>query len=336
MYLTYYKPVKRGWLQKEAKYVGEKVTIEVDSLDLDKLKAKIPFSPADLTMTSISHATCLPENKADRYRTFSIPKKSGGMREIKEPVGDTKTAQACAVFLLQSCLKAHPHDCCHGFVKGRRCLSAMQRHQKNGSMWFLKLDIKNFFPSISKQMLIDMFNMVAQTNALSNEMKEQLADLFTDETDHLTQGCKSSPYLANMVLIDFDYKFNKWCLANNLTYTRYADDMCISSRVKFEPVEVVSKVRELLPDGIDLNLQKNKFTSFAQENIFLGLHYNRDKNITVGHDTKHLMKVIAHKAELGQIPEEEKLTWKGRLVYYTSIEPEYFKDSRFDAIRKWC
>ena len=45
----------------------------------------------------------------------------------------------------------------------------------------------------------------------------------------LPQGAPTSPYLANLVLRDMDKKLMELCGKEEITYTRYADDMSFSS-----------------------------------------------------------------------------------------------------------
>lgn len=335
-YLTAYKHLKKTFYGVE-KFKADKHTIVIDKLEDYSPSVKVRtglIKAEDMDWWTLDKTVDL-DNKKKYYREFKIPKRNGKMRDIKEPLGDMKIIQKNICVKMKSDLQILPHDCCHGFVKGRRCLSAMEKHQDNQSMWFLKLDISNFFPSISSGLIYETFKMIPQMASLPIEVRRNLVNLLTDETGHLTQGCISSPYIANLVLLDFDYKFSEYCRINNLTYTRYADDMCISSRVKFNPKEVEREVKRLLPAGIKINSEKTKLTSINCQNVFLGIHYNQAKELTVGHETKHLMKIIAHKGELGQIPDEEKATWKGRLSYYQGIEPEYFSQKRFDIIRSW-
>ena len=333
MYLTVYKKLKGTGFYKE-QFKGDKVTLKLNPVDYKPTPEVKGAMLMARVITWWSNGMDMPEDKASRYHAFQIPKRNGKMRDIKEPIGSTKAIQRNICYKMKTELQILPHDCCHGFVKYRRCLTAMQKHQDNQSNWFLKLDISNFFPSISKELILNTFKLIPQFMYVDTDVREWLADALTDETGHLTQGCISSPYIANLVLLEFDYKFSNWCRKNNLVYTRYADDMCISSRVKFDKSAVVSKVKGLLPEGINLNDEKTKMTSIAGENVFLGIHYNQNKDLTVGYKTKHLMKVMAHKADLGQIPDEERSLWKGRLIYYTSIEPLYFNNSRFDSLRR--
>lgn len=332
-YLTVYKHLHNTFFGRE-EFKGDKVTLVLNTL--------FEYHPSEAIEKAITDGYGLNYWHQDRaidadmkknYRQWTIAKRDGGERLIKEPVGNLKLIQRNICYKMKAELKILPHDCCHGFVKHRRCLSAMQKHQDNQSMWFLKLDIHNFFPSISADLIHHTFMMIPQTALLPYYVRRTIVSYLVDETGHLTQGCVSSPYIANLVLLDFDYKFSEYCRNNNLTYTRYADDMCISSRVQIDVKDVVDTVKSLLPSGIHLNYEKTKYTNINKENVFLGIHYNQDKQLTVGRETKHLMKVIAHKAQLGQLPVTEHSLWKGRLIYYSSIEPEYFKNERFDSIR---
>ena len=335
LYLTMYKPTRISRFEIR-EWTSDKYTKTFNSLDEYKpsidMMATINTAATNDTFWTLNLQDSINKNRAKCYHSFQIPKRDGTMRDIKEPIGNLKVIQRNICFKMKDQLKILPHDCCHGFVKHRRCLTAMERHQQNGSMWFLKIDIKNFFPSISSGLIYETFKKIPQMACLPVETRRMIVDYLVDETGHLTQGCVSSPYIANLVLLEFDYKFSKWCNEHGLCYTRYADDMCISSRVNFKWHDVEMWVVDNLPAGLHVNKKKTKYTSMNQENVFLGLHYNQNKDITVGYKTKHLMKVMNHKAGLGQIPEEERSLWKGRLMYYRSIEPDYFTHDRFNNL----
>ena len=274
------------------------------------------------------------EDKSKYYHSFQIPKRNGKMRDIKEPLGQLKSEQTYLRNMMVAKMKLIESDSAYGFVKKRNCLGAIKEHQKFNSKYFLKLDIRNFFPSISKQMLREQLNKLPGWYIQPEDTKEYMLDMFVDETEHLTQGCTSSPYLANLVLIEFDFLFAQYCHEHGLCYTRYADDMCISSRHRINIPEVVHTVESYLPVGLTLSKDKTKCTSYTQENIFLGIHYNQDKELTVGTAAKHKMKVVAHKKSKGELSVEDARYFKYLLRYYSTIEPDYFCSSRFDILRK--
>ena len=267
------------------------------------------------------------------YREFDIPKRNGKVRHIKTPVGDLKPLQAWVKNYFQKDLAIMPHNCCHGFEKGRNCHTALKVHQANSSEWFMKLDIADFFPSITTSILYNSLRNIANCSKLDNTELDVIVSLLVDETGHMTQGCISSPYFSNLVLLEFDNKFTMWCNKRGLVYTRYADDMIVSSADSFAYRTVEHKVVELLPAGLRLNRDKTQYRNYKWHNFNLGLCYSQDKKITCGKDMKNLFKVIAHKLQLGDETIDTVL-WKGRFNYYASIEPEYFSQPRFDIFRR--
>ena len=46
--------------------------------------------------------------------------------------------------------------------------------------------------------------------------------------ESLPQGSPTSAYLSNLVMLQFDNNISKYCTANNIRYTRYADDLTFS------------------------------------------------------------------------------------------------------------
>ena len=103
----------------------------------------IPFEQASLTYTA-EH----PNFEADYYE-FHIPKRSGGLRTITAPNPELKQLQSDYVKMLEDNNSTRYHNSCYSYTKGRSAADAVRVHQANKSNWFIKLDIKNFFPSIS-------------------------------------------------------------------------------------------------------------------------------------------------------------------------------------------
>lgn len=319
---------------------SHKITFEVASPNM------LTFEPSHLFPT-IGHMTSyyrctdymfqLPHElshaaKANLYRTFRIPKRSGGMREIKAPNDALKKTQKSIYKYFSEELHILEHECAYGFVKGRNCKASLLVHKARNSRWFLKLDFHNFFPSFD----IDLLTRQLMCNAgvakfHAHDLQDYLF-LCTDETGKLVQGSPCSPYLANIAMIPFDNAFFKWCNTRHLTYTRYADDMLISGTNKFDWHEVVEVVLALLNtlgySNLSLSADKTRFGSFNGANWNLGLMYNNEFNVTVGHRNKRLFKVIAHK--WNTLTPEEQSHWRGVFNYYRYIEPEYFSQERFN------
>src|SRR5262249_44002978 len=84
-----------------------------------------------------------PENR--RYRSFEIPKRSGGMRRIDAPIGLLRELQERLAPILQEAYDAHPGA--HGFIRSRSVLSNARGH--TGQRLVLNVDLEDFFPSIN-------------------------------------------------------------------------------------------------------------------------------------------------------------------------------------------
>ena len=178
---------------------------------------------------------------------------------------------------------------------------------------------------------------IAQFSIIPEETIDAMIDVLVDETGHLTQGCISTPYIANIYMTRFDYELTNYCERFGLTYTRYADDLQISSPEPIKKQALTIFIKELLQKYykcITLNEEKTQTRSYRGHNYLLGICYNAEQNLTVGHDKKHIMKVIAHKVEVGDTEGIDIPHWKGVLSYYTMIEPQYFRQSRFNALRR--
>jgi len=79
------------------------------------------------------------------YLRFTVPKRSGGQRELSVPHRRLAAAQR---WILRTILdRLIVSEQAHGFVSGRGVLTNAQQHC--GQAVLLNLDVQNFFPSIS-------------------------------------------------------------------------------------------------------------------------------------------------------------------------------------------
>lgn len=73
--------------------------------------------------------------------------------------------------------------------------------------------------------------------------------------EFLPQGAPTSSYISNLVMCDFDEEIGSFCEKNNISYTRYFDDMTFSGN--FGVKSVIYKVKaELKKIGMQLNYDK--------------------------------------------------------------------------------
>lgn len=280
--------------------------------------------------------------KADRhslYHKFFIPKKSGGLREINAPVPALMDALNELKGILQNYAGAMYHTAAFAYVKGRSTIDAVKKHQFNNSHWFMKVDFHDFFGSTTQKFTLGMLTNIVPFNLVSKSPRGQTVlgkamDLcFLD--GGLPQGTPISPMLTNLLMIPVDFVLsNKLRSYNNqkFVYTRYADDMLISSGVEFKSADIQNLIREVLKQfdaPYTFKEEKTRYGSRSGANWNLGVMLNKDNEITVGHAKKKAFRAMINNYVLDKKhnkswPVEDVQTMSGLLSYYKMIEPEYF------------
>ena len=266
---------------------------------------------------------------SDKYETFHIPKASGGVREITAPLPDLRYAQREALKIIPKHCKFLPHNAAHGFTKNRNPKTALQVHQANKSKWFLKIDIKDFFPSCNQEFVVKQLRQIYPFCMWSDEIIKSFIWICF-RNDELPQGTPLSPLITNWLMVPLDHQINKMLNSlddNFFTYTRYADDMLISCKEKFDNNEVVSLIKEILLEmntPFEIKDAKTRYGSKAGRNWNLGIMYNKDNNLTVGYRRKRRIKTMLFQFYQGERSWDYAVELNGELAYLKNIEPDYF------------
>lgn len=158
-----------------------------------------------------------------QYRTFHIPKSSGGTREIESPPDGLKNLQRRLNEVLQ--LVYLGRGPVHGFVQRRSIVSNAWEHSK--SKWILNLDLNSFFQSINFGRVRGMF--MAKPYHIGKDAATLLAQLCCWK-GHLPQGAPTSPIVSNMVCAKLDSQLKRLASDAKCRYTRYADDITLSTK----------------------------------------------------------------------------------------------------------
>ena len=150
------------------------------------------------------------------YREFTIPKRRGGTRQIHAPYAAVATVQA---WISESILsRIDVSDRAHGFVRLRSPVTNALEHL--GARCILRIDIKDFFPTVNLPRVIAIF----QSIGYNHEASYALARACTLD-NKLPQGASTSPQLANLVARRLDARLEALAKSLDLVYTRYADDL---------------------------------------------------------------------------------------------------------------
>lgn len=225
------------------------------------------------------------------YFTHKIKKRSGGVRWIHAPQSPLIDVQNH--FLYNFLYRFKTHNAAHGFVKGKSPKTGAEKHLKSEVL--LNIDLKDFFPSIHisrvKSVCIYLIKrdlnrkkLTLDVNNVPKEFKEKrdlLAKLFpprgiapkiheTELIDYiahkmsevscyrgeLPQGSPCSPAIANLVSWPLDTILQRYCNLHNYIYTRYADDISISSMQKGETIDVKRIISFIKGSRFKVNYKK--------------------------------------------------------------------------------
>jgi RNA-directed DNA polymerase len=227
--------------------------------DQEHFAAVVGYTPEYLRRASND-----PENF---YRYFTIPKKSGGSREIAEPLPSLKDIQR---WILDNVLyRCRPSIFAKGFVPGKSILDNARFHL--GQHLVLSLDVQDFFGSIRAPRIFRLFERIGYC--------KPLAMLFTrlcTLNEVLPQGAPTSPALSNLISIRLDKRLGGYAKKQGLRYTRYADDMTFSGDL--DPASVIKLVRVVLEDeGMRLNESKTRLMHPHNRQETTGIIVNTSK-----------------------------------------------------------
>lgn len=212
-------------------------------------------------------------NKNSFYKTFTVPKKNGGFREINQPLNKLFDIQKeFSKYLIVK--RGVYNEISHGFELNKSILTNAQKHINKKIV--LNIDIEDFFLNISKEhvseVLSEKFNL---TKFESN----YIADLLTFN-NHLPQGSPSSPIISNYVCDELDERLRNYCKQYNITYSRYADDLTFSFHFDRLPIIQVTEIILIIED-LKFKINRKKFRWFYQNNrqTVTGLVVNSEVNV---------------------------------------------------------
>ena len=154
-------------------------------------------------------------------------------------------------------------DCVHGFSPNKSIVTNALCHIKKNEIGCI--DIEDFFPSIKSEVVTNIFFKMGYTHKVALELTE----LCTCDGE-LPQGAPTSPMLANIALTEFDNEICNYANANQLTYTRYADDITISGDKDIN-IHLENVIDILLKYGFSQNMKKTHISKGKKRKIVTGL-----------------------------------------------------------------
>lgn len=192
----------------------------------------------------------------------------------------------CQRWILLNILSNQPvSNACHGYVKNRSIITNAREHI--GAKALLKVDLKDFYPSIKIGRVIKFFNRLGYTHNVSS----YLASICC-LNDELPQGAATSPYLSNVLFTYFDNRIERLASTYNLKYTRYADDLTFSGR--YIPHDYIQLLSEIVSDGnFQINEKKTRLIYKSNNRIITGISVANDR-LRLPRSTRRQLRQEAH------------------------------------------
>ena len=222
--------------------------------------------------------------ESERYRTFEIPKRTGGMRLISAPRGLVRDCQAKLAPLLLQVYDAHPSA--HGFLPARSVTTNASEHLNQRLV--LNIDLLDFFPTINFGRVRGLF--MARPFFMGPAAAAVMAQAVTHRNG-LPQGAPTSPVLSNFIAATLDRRLTRLAKENGLSYSRYADDITFSTNKSvFPPALAVMEdsgrvvpgealERAIAASGFSINPRKVRLQNQHQRQTVTGLVVNKAANV---------------------------------------------------------
>lgn len=232
---------------------------------------------------SLAVLTYLAYSDQHKYTEFGIKKKDGSTRTIHAPVPGLKKAQNKLKVFFEELY--NPPKCSYGFIKDKDALKNAQQHLRK--RFILNFDLKNFFPSINAGRILGLFQ------AKPFEFNKEVASVLTGIACYqnlLPQGSPISPILSNLIAFTMDRQFVQLAKSDRLTYTRYADDITLSSAASSFPEGYFEKLGKeyvcgpkilniVRSNGFEVNPKKTRVFPKNKPHYVTGVKVNTKPNI---------------------------------------------------------
>lgn len=267
----------------------------------------------------------------NKYRVYKIPKRTYGHRVIAQPSKELKKYQ-------RAFLDIYPfpvHNAAMAYCEGKSIKDNAQAHVQND--YLLKTDLENFFNSITPTIFWNCIESCSLDTPIFTTHEKKLVEslLFwcPSKTKNgklvLSVGAPTSPTISNFCLYAFDHYLSTICNFQNITYTRYADDLTFSTKKKDILYTVIPSLQDLLvklfSQSIRLNHSKTVFSSRAHNRHVTGVTLNNDRRLSLGRQRKRYIKHLVNQFKYDQLDKVDIRHLQGLLAFAKHIEPTFIK-----------
>lgn len=275
------------------------------------------------------------------YVRFTVPKKSGGVRELAAPHRDLAAAQR---WIFQNILQPLPtHPAAHGFVKGRSIRTNALPHV--GQHTLVNADLKDFFPTITFHRVLGAFAQLGYSPAaatilalLCTESPRRTVE-YAEQIFHvasgpraLPQGACTSPALSNLIARRLDARLAGISAKLGWRYTRYADDLSFSANADVEPAKkigyLLARIRHIAQDeGFLVNEKKTRVLEQSTAMAVTGVVVNQRPGVR-RREVRRLRAILHNAKKQGLASQnrehepEFEAKLRGQIAFVQMINPD--------------
>lgn len=277
----------------------------------------------------------------DHYYRFTIPKRSGGVRNIAAPKTFLKTVQRKILDNILIKIPVSPNA--HGFLNGKSVISGAKAHSTKPNI-LINMDLENFFPTITFERVRGLFKYFGYSGYISSLLAmlctycERMPVEIKGETKYikttdriLPQGSPASPMITNIICHRMDKRLNGISNKYNFTYTRYADDISFSYMGEKNSINIsqfISIIRKIVTEeGFSINKKKTKVLRPNNRQIITGIVINNDEIGVTKKWVKNLRALIYNtKKDISKADTQIINEISGRIEWLKSVNASRYKN----------
>ncbi len=296
---------------------------------LERVRAVDPRITPVLTLRHLSYLTDTPflhlrdlvARRAFRpYKFFYLKKRIPGRNRVRMISVPNGTLMAVQRWMVDNILRfTRPHAASYAFHPDCRPYEAAAEHC--GCSWLLKIDLEEFFHTVSEGRVAAVFSDLGFPRLLSFELARlttvarerpgarsapsvrwpAIPHYQCEHEGMLPQGAPTSPMLANLATFKIDETLSKLAEQYGMTYTRYADDLAFSCGDEIG-VERIRRFKRVVLEVLNKS----------------GFRPNHRKTVIRGPGTRRIVLGMLVDSELPRLLQEYKDNIRLHLYYLRS------------------
>jgi RNA-directed DNA polymerase len=217
----------------------------------------------DISLAELSDAQML--TPMETYKRKEIPKKDGSIRAVYNPHYLIRKIQRRInrrIFSNSAVISWPDHvfgsvpndDSSDSLGADKDYVNCAKQHC--GAKSILTLDIRDFFDNIHREQVVNIFLNFLK---FSGDVSDALADICCKD-DRVVQGALTSSYIATLCLFEKEGHLVKRLGYKDLVYTRFVDDITISSKIsKYDFSYALRQTEQMVDEiGLPINTEKTK------------------------------------------------------------------------------